>query len=130
MNRRRFLSIGMGVVAAAGMGGVTANPGEPKAWADDAPTEDGAASDALGRRNGSVNRAYDYLSFAMDAYQQGETPRLVQSYSDSQGLGSTALWNLPFTPASSAVAGSCNYNSSPPAPMFCAAPAPPLICGK
>src|SRR5260370_41935031 len=80
----------MGRVGAAGMG-VTASPGETKAWADDAPTEDGAASDALGRRNGSVNRAYDYLSFAMDAYQQGQTPRLVQSYSDSQGLGGTAF---------------------------------------
>ncbi len=90
MNRRRFLSLGMGIVGAAGMG-VTLNPGEPKAWADDAPTEEGAASNALGRSNGSVNRAYDYLSFAMDAYQQGQTPRLVQSYSDSQGLGSTAF---------------------------------------
>lgn len=90
MNRRRFLALGMGIVGAAGMG-VTANPGEQKSWADDAPTEDDAASDALGRSNGSVNRAYDYLSFAMDAYQQGQTPRLVQSYSDSQELGSTAF---------------------------------------
>jgi len=80
----------MGIVGAAGMG-VTANRGEPRSWADDAPTEDGAESDALGRRNGSVDRAYDYLSFAMDAYQQGQTPRLVQSYSDSQELGSTAF---------------------------------------
>jgi hypothetical protein len=80
----------MGIVGAAGMG-VTANPREPKAWADDAPTEDGAASDTLGPRNGSVNRAYDYLSLAMDAYQQGQMPRLVQSFSDSQGLGSTAF---------------------------------------
>ena len=44
MNRRRFLSLGMGIVGAAGIG-VIANPGEPKAWADDALTEDGAASD-------------------------------------------------------------------------------------
>src|SRR5258708_3105482 len=71
--------------------GVAANPGQPKAWADGAPNEDGPASDPLRQRNGSVNRAYDYLSFAMDAYQQGQTPRLVQSYSDSQGLGSTAF---------------------------------------
>lgn len=71
--------------------GVGVNPGEPRAWADDAPTEDGPASDALGHRNGSVNRAYGYLSFAMDAYQDGQTPRLVQSFSDSQQLGSTAF---------------------------------------
>jgi len=42
----------------------------------------------------------------------------------------TAAWNLPFDPASSSVAGSCNYNSSPPAPMFCTEPSPPLICVK
>src|SRR5260370_35792199 len=87
----------MGRVGAAGMG-VTASPGETKAWADDAPTEDGAASDALGRRNGSVNRAYDYLSFAMDAYQQGQTPRLLEGDSDSPGLGSAAFgYDNPLT---------------------------------
>src|SRR5258708_39428232 len=80
----------MGVVAAAGIG-VSANPNEAKAWTDNAPTEDTPASNALRQRNGSVNRAYDYLSFAMDAYQQGQTPRLVQSFSDSQELGSTAF---------------------------------------
>ena len=90
MNRRRFLSLGMGIVAGAGIG-VAANPSEPKAWTDDAPTEDGPAADAWARRNGSVNRAYDYLSFAMDAYQDGRTRRLVQSFTDSQQLGSTAF---------------------------------------
>ena len=90
MNRRQFLSLGMGVVAAGGMD-LIAKPGEPKAWAKDISTEGGLGSDTLGNRNGSLNRAYDYLSFAMDAYQQGQTPRLVQSFSDSQGLGSTAF---------------------------------------
>lgn len=90
MNRRQFLSLGIGVVAAGGMD-LIAKPGEPKAWAKDISTEAGLGSDALGHRNGSVNRAYDYLSFAMDAYQQDQTPRLVQSFSDSQGLGSTAF---------------------------------------
>jgi hypothetical protein len=90
VNRRQFLSLGTGIVAAAGMG-VAANPGDAKVWADDVPTDARLASDALGNRNGSVSRAYGYLSFAMDAYQQGQTPRLVQSYSDSQQLGSTAF---------------------------------------
>ncbi|MGC1341104.1 MAG: hypothetical protein WA854_02185 [Candidatus Binataceae bacterium] len=90
VNRRQFLSLGMGIVSAAGIG-VVANPGESKAWADVALTEDGLASDARARRNGSVNRAYDYLSFAMDAYQDGRTQRLVQSFADSQQLGSTAF---------------------------------------
>ncbi len=90
MNRRQFLSLGMGIAGAAGVG-VTANPRQSKAWAEYAPAEDDSPAEALGKRNGSVNRAYDYLSFALDAYQQGRTPRLVQSYADSQGLGSTAF---------------------------------------
>ena len=71
--------------------GVTANHGESKAWAGDTPADDSPASDALANRNGSVSRGYQYLSIAMDAYQQGQTPRLVQSYADSQQLGSTAF---------------------------------------
>jgi hypothetical protein len=90
VNRRKFLSLGMGAVTGAAIG-VAANPGVPKAWADDAPTEDGLAADAGARRKDSVNRAYDYLSFAMDAYQDGRTLRLVQSFADSQQLGSTAF---------------------------------------
>ncbi|HEY9158300.1 hypothetical protein [Candidatus Binatus sp.] len=33
-------------------------------------------------------------------------------------------WNLPFTPASSAVAQDCFYASAPPSPQFCTAPGP------
>jgi hypothetical protein len=90
MNRRQFFWLGMKMAGALGVA-VAANHGDPKAWAGDAPTEDSPASDALGDRNGSVGRAYEYLSLAMDAYQQGQTPRLVQSYADSQQLGSTAF---------------------------------------
>jgi hypothetical protein len=90
VNRRRFLSLGMGTLAAASIG-VNAKPGEQKAWADESLIDDVSASDSLSNRKGSINRAYDYLSFAMDAYQQGQTPRLVQSFSDSQELGSTAF---------------------------------------
>ena len=39
-------------------------------------------------------------------------------------------WNILFTVAPSDLADSCFYSSSPPAPAFCTAPAPPLICGK
>ncbi|MGA7645128.1 MAG: hypothetical protein WBW01_01345, partial [Terriglobales bacterium] len=39
-------------------------------------------------------------------------------------------WNLAFTPASAALAGSCFYSSTPPPPAFCTTPKPPLICGK
>ncbi|MBV9280167.1 MAG: Tat pathway signal sequence domain protein [Chloroflexi bacterium] len=39
----------------------------------------------------SIDRAYSFLDFMMDAYQQGTTTRLTQSYSDQQGLQSTAF---------------------------------------
>jgi hypothetical protein len=39
-------------------------------------------------------------------------------------------WNILFTPASSDLAGSCFYSSSPPAPAFCTTPPPPAICAK
>src|SRR5438876_12036595 len=80
MDRRRFLGLGVGVA------GTAAAPGETPAGADET-----TRAEALGHRNRSVERAYDYLSLAMDAYQRGQTPRLVQSFADSQQLGSTAF---------------------------------------
>ncbi len=90
MNRRQFFRLGATMAGAMGVA-VTANRGESTAWAEDAAAEDSPASNAFGKRNGSVSRAYQYLSFAMDAYQRGQTPRLVQSHADSTGLGSTAF---------------------------------------
>ena len=90
MNRRQFLSLGAGIVGGTTIG-LTANPAESIAWADETLAEDGSAFGTPVRRQSSVNRAYGYLSFAMDAFQQGQTPRLVQSFSDSQQLGSTAF---------------------------------------
>jgi hypothetical protein len=76
MNRRRFLGLGVAATAAAGAAstvGLEATPARTDADAS------------------SVERAYQYLGVAMDAYQQGWTPRLIQSYADSQELGSTAF---------------------------------------
>src|SRR5262249_59372793 len=39
----------------------------------------------------SFHRAYSFLDEMMDAYAQGSTLRLIQSYSDQQGLLSTAF---------------------------------------
>jgi hypothetical protein len=39
----------------------------------------------------SLDCAYAFLNFMMDAYAQGSTLRLTQSYSDQQGLQSTAF---------------------------------------
>jgi hypothetical protein len=83
MNRRQFLWLGLaGTTGAA----IAANPAESAAWATQS-----AAPVAVDQSRLSVARAYEYLSFAMDAYQQGQTPRLIQSYADSQQLGSTAF---------------------------------------
>ena len=85
MNRRRFLGVGVGAVGAAGavstsgLGGATAS-------ADQAAT-----SQALISRGGAVDRAYGALIRMMDAYQQGTTIRIIQSYSDTFGQGSTAF---------------------------------------
>jgi hypothetical protein len=85
MNRRRFLGLGLGVAGTAGVA-AGAGLGETTAGADEGPR-----AEVLGHRNRPVEHAYDYLSLAMDAYQQGQIPRLVQSFSDSQQLGSTAF---------------------------------------
>lgn len=39
----------------------------------------------------SYDKAYSFLDVMMDAYAQGSTLRLIQSYSDQQGLQSTAF---------------------------------------
>ncbi len=85
MNRRRFLGLGMAVAGATGVASTT-GLGATKAGAEDA-----RPSEAFVHGKRSVERAYAYLSLAMDAYQHGRTPRLVQSFSDSQQLGSTAF---------------------------------------
>jgi hypothetical protein len=85
MNRRRFLGVGVGAVGAAGavstsgLGGATASADQV------------ATSQALISRGGAVDRAYEALIRMMDAYQQGATIRIIQSYSDTFGQGSTAF---------------------------------------
>jgi hypothetical protein len=76
MNRRQFFGLGIRMAGAVGVA-VTASRGEPKAWAEDAPPEDSTASDAFGDRNGTVNRAYEYLSLAMDATARPELFRFA-----------------------------------------------------
>lgn len=90
MNRRQFFSLGIKTAGAIGAAAASNYAGS-NAWAENATAADSPTADALGKRNGSVSRAYQYLSFAMDAFQDGQTTRLVQSYSDSGGLGSTAF---------------------------------------
>ena len=99
MNRRRFLGLGVGIVGATGAAS-TARLGETKAWAADDNTSQafdsgGGSGDRafefFRHRKRSGDRAYAFLTLAMDAYQQGTTIRIIQSYSDNLGQGSTAF---------------------------------------
>ena len=88
MNRRRFLGMGL-----AGMAGAVSTAGlysqiVPEAAA--APIFGFGPSLPPGL-NASVGSAYQFLKRAMDAYQQGSTTRIIQSYADDLGQGSTAF---------------------------------------
>jgi hypothetical protein len=84
-SRRRFFQFGAGAAGGASalwLGKTHAAQG------DDDPHAQLRA--ARGARE-SLDKATAFLSFMLDAYQQGATLRLVQSYSDQQTLGSTAF---------------------------------------
>lgn len=84
MNRRQFLGVGSTLAASASLASTRA-----LAVADDVPGESAALAPKTSRL-APVQRAFEYLDFAMDAYQQGATPRLIQTYADQADLGSTA----------------------------------------
>ncbi|HEU4325143.1 MAG TPA: hypothetical protein VFS21_18525 [Roseiflexaceae bacterium] len=84
LSRRQLIQASLGTAGAVGaayLGGVT-----PAAAAPEAPE---AASSA--RQRGSTAGGFAFLSAMMDAYAQGGTLRLIQSYADQQGLQSTAF---------------------------------------
>jgi len=89
MKRRQFLGLGAGAAAtgAASLSGVRSASAESAdirfdAWASE-----------------QIDRAFEYVTRAMDAYQQGSTLRLIQSYSDPQRPGSSLVLSevLPAT---------------------------------
>lgn len=51
------------------------------------------------RPRGAIDRAFEYVTLAMDAYQQGNTLRIIQSYSDAQRQGNRLSFSeaLPGT---------------------------------
>jgi len=83
LTRRRLLGMGVGSVAAAGL---FSKPARSSASAQDEINlrENGNFHD-------SFHRVYSFLDEMMDAYAQGATLRLSQSFSDQQGLLSTAF---------------------------------------
>ncbi|GAB4200124.1 MAG: hypothetical protein OHK0022_20970 [Roseiflexaceae bacterium] len=84
LSRRRLIQAGLGTVGAVGaayLGGAT-----PAAAAPEAP-----AAAASAEQRGATAGALAFLGAMMDAYAQGTTLRLIQSYADQQGLQSTAF---------------------------------------
>ena len=83
LTRRRLLGIGFGSVATAGLFSINARSA--------ASTQDEINLRENGNSHDSFHRVYSFLDEMMDAYAQGSTVRLSQSFSDQQGLLSTAF---------------------------------------
>jgi hypothetical protein len=83
LTRRRLLGMGFGSVATAGLFSKPARSA--------ASTQDVINLRGNGNFHDSFHRVYSFLDEMMDAYAQGSTLRLIQSYSDQQGLLSTAF---------------------------------------
>lgn len=86
LSRRRFMSYSLGAAGALSLGVPAQIQAAPAAQDERAAPGRGQADV---RR--SIDAAYRFLNSAMDAYQNGSTLRLIQSYADRQGLGSTAF---------------------------------------
>src|SRR6202047_3582593 len=88
LSRRKLFQAGAAAAAAAGVaalpGASLARPGQDTDFAS-LPEADAA------RFQASLQNAYVFLDSMMDAYAQGSTTRLSQSYSDEIGLESTAF---------------------------------------
>lgn len=86
ISRRQLGKLGFGALT---LGGLTSLPGislVPHAHADENPNSARSAKLASGLTN-----AYAFLDTMMDAYAQGQTLRLIQSFSDQIGLLSTSF---------------------------------------
>jgi hypothetical protein len=97
ISRRQLAKLGLGMAAVAGF---TAVPGihiVPAARAEESHfrAEDGLFEDAPFNDDSdfaeALDNAYSFLNAMMDAYAQGPTVRLSQSYTDQQGLQSTGF---------------------------------------
>lgn len=91
----RRCMIGMGVDAATSAGIVSMSDGIAVAQIADEGRED-SSTESFFRRDrdkfaASFHQAYLFLSAMMDAYAEGPTLRLVQSYVDQQGLLTTGF---------------------------------------
>lgn len=78
VSRRKAMQLGLGAAAATGLLSTT---GKVLAQSAPTPASLGLPGNPLAVRN-SVNNAYAFLTQMMDAYAQGATTRLSQSYAD------------------------------------------------
>jgi hypothetical protein len=92
ISRRRMMQMGLGAAATASL--VSTAGGTPAQASTLSPANLGLAGDPKILQN-SVNNAYAFLTQMMDAYAQGSTVRLCQSYSD-QIAGGT-FFSTAFT---------------------------------
>ena len=92
ISRRQLARFGLGMAA---MAGFTSLPGihtVPAARAQELPFgSEESPFDEESPLAASVDKTYSFLNAMMDAYAQGSTVRLSQSYTDQQGLQSTGF---------------------------------------
>ncbi|HEY6250248.1 MAG TPA: Tat pathway signal sequence domain protein [Candidatus Angelobacter sp.] len=90
LSRRQLAKLSVGALT---MSTLTALPGSglvPALSADQAPGNDSQFLNSANLKDG-LAKAYSFLEQMMDAYAQGQTLRLIQSYSDQMGLLSTSF---------------------------------------
>jgi len=92
ISRRRMMQMGLGAAATAGL--VSTTPSALAQSSAPTPASLGLPGNAQALQN-SVNGAYAFLTQMMDAYAQGSTARLCQSYAD-QIAGGT-FFSTAFT---------------------------------
>jgi hypothetical protein len=89
ISRRRLMKMGFGAAAAAGL---ISAPGTAAGMTDsDSSPFTRDDRDSHEHTSASHQRSYSFLGAMMDAYAQGSTLRLAQSFTDQQGLSSTAF---------------------------------------
>lgn len=90
ISRRSLFASGAGIAGAAGVLSLAASPAAKASQYSYTPE-----LSLFGKNQASIaaalDAAYSFLDTMMDAYAQGSTLRLIQSYSDQQGLESTAF---------------------------------------
>ncbi|HEV3037775.1 MAG TPA: Tat pathway signal sequence domain protein [Candidatus Angelobacter sp.] len=85
ISRRQLAKIGLGIAATSltFVPGIHSQESQPRF--EDGPRNDESSFGP------ALNKAYSFLNTMMDAYAQGSTVRLSQSYTDQQGLQSTGF---------------------------------------